>query len=143
MNARLNNTYLGYGRRGAEGKANQLAQDGNAQTMGVGSASTRVSAKSKSTYDNSAWDLLDAVKRGKLDVAEAPSAALPPEMQATDEEEREVFVDELSKEREAIQAEIDRVSDERKQFIKRKRAEQGDEADGLDDAMKDALEEQL
>ena len=100
-------------------------------------------AKSKSTYDNSAWDLLDAVKRGKLDVAEAPSAALPPEMQAMDEEEREVFVDELSKEREAIQAEIDRVSDERKQFIKRKRAEQGDEADGLDDAMKDALEEQL
>ena len=125
------------------GKANQMAQDGNALRMGRGSSSTRVSAKTKSAYDNSRWDLVDAVEKGMLDVSAAPAAALPSEMQTLDGEARAAYVEELAAERAQIKAEIEEVSSERKKYIKRKRAEAPEAEESFDDAMIEALEEQL
>ena len=140
LNAALNETYVGYGRRGGEGKANQMRQDGNAQRMGAASISSRVSAKSKSAYDNAAWDLVDGVEQGALDLSAAPATALPEPLRNLDAEERQQFVEELADKREQLKKEIDEVSKKRKRFMKDSKPA---DADGLDDAILEAIDEQL
>ncbi len=141
LNDKLNKTYIGYGARGATGKANQMRQDTNAGAVGGGSVSSRISAKAKAVYSNTAWDLVDGVTGGKLDLSSAQEDDLPEELRDMEATEREEYVDELAAERGRIQAEIDKVSKARKGFLKKKAKDAG--KGGLDEAMSEALEEQL
>lgn len=139
LNNRLNGTYVGYGDKGAEGKDNQVRQDANAMSMGMGSMGSRVAAKSKNAYDNASWDVVDAVQSGRLDVAAAPAAALPAPIQSLSAEERQAWVNELAEEREQLKKEIEEVSRKRARYIQ----EAAPEADGLDDAILEAIDAQL
>lgn len=139
LNTRLNGTYVGYGERGSEGKDNQVRQDANAMSMGMGSLGSRVAAKSKNAYDNASWDVVDAVQSGRLDVAAAPAAALPAPMQSLSAEERKQYVEELAEEREKLKREIDEVSRKRAEYVEAA----APDADGLDDAILEAIDEQL
>lgn len=141
LNEALNKTYVGYGARAEEGKANQIAQDANAMRMGGSSAASRAAVKSRSAYDNSSWDIVDGVQKGRVDLAAAPAAALPEPLRELEAEERQQYVEQLASERERLKQEIDKVNDERTRYLRKAKPKR--DADGLDDAVMEAMEAQL
>lgn len=60
LNQCLNGTYIGYGVSGKKMKERQVVQDENAKTYGSSNVAQRALAKSKSSYRNDDWDLVDA-----------------------------------------------------------------------------------
>lgn len=143
LNAQLNDTYLPYGDAGASGKQRQLEQDSLSRKKSLSYMATRTQSKASSAYNNQAWDLVDAVETGAVDLAAAPATALPEEMQAMDNEERRRYVAESQKQRREIQAEIARLSRERETFIaSERRARAGSETSTLDTAMVQSVKKQ-
>jgi hypothetical protein len=115
----LNKTYLGYGRKGAEAKKRQEAQDSNAAPS-MASATTRAVSKASRLYDNSGWDLVDGTKKGAVKLEAVADADLPAELQGKSAEERKAIVDTKAKEREQIQARIQKLQSEREKFVAEK-----------------------
>ncbi len=115
LNDELNATYVAYGAAGERGRANQLAQDGNAAAMSPAAAASRAVAKAGELY-RSEWDLVDAVQSGKA-LAEIPAAELPAEMQALPPAEREAYVREKSERRDELQRQVGELAEERSRYI--------------------------
>jgi len=115
----LNKTYLGYGRKAAEAKQRQEAQDSNAGAS-MGSATTRAVSKASRLYDNSGWDLVDGTKKGAVKLDDMKDADLPAELQGKSTEERKAIVDAKAKEREQLQARIQKLQSEREKFVAEK-----------------------
>ena len=141
LNARLNGTYLPYGAHGADGLANQLAQDGNASRLGVQSCSSRIVAKGSALYNNASWDLVDATLQEGFDWAALGEENLPEELRSMTDEERIRHVAEKRAEREAIQLRIQELSAQREEHIKAALARERMAA-GLDEAMREAIRNQ-
>jgi hypothetical protein len=118
----LNKTYLGYGRAGAESKMRQEVQDSNAAAHKASSTARAVSKASKH-YDNSSWDLVDGMKKGKVKVEEMKEEELPAELKGKNAEERKALVEAKAKEREALQARIQQLNQERQKYIAEKQKE--------------------
>lgn len=139
LNEELNDTYIAFGKDGKRFRDNQREQDANAGGMSTAAAASRTVAKASSLYKATQWDLVDAVKSGQslddLDVKD-----LPAPMQEMSVDERETFVEEQSKKREALQAQIGKLDAERRDFIDKERAEmkQADE-ESLDVVMQRGL----
>ena len=115
----LNKTYLGYGRKGAEAKKRQEAQDSNAAPS-MASATTRAVSKASRLYDNSGWDLVDGTKKGAVKLEAVADEDLPAELQGKSAEERKAIVDAKAKEREQLQARIQKLQSEREKFVAEK-----------------------
>jgi hypothetical protein len=64
LNKKLNKTYIGYGSKGEEKKKMQSRQDANARIANKESEVQRAVTKSSKLYNNSAWDLVDAIAAG-------------------------------------------------------------------------------
>ena len=116
-NDSLNKTYYGYGSLGVSKKSNQLMQDMNAQSEAISVKTERAIVKSKASYTNSSWDLIDAVDEGKVGVASIPEAQLPAEFQGKTDEEKNALLDAKRKEREAYQNKINELAVERQKYI--------------------------
>ncbi len=119
LGVELNNTYLAFGREGREGLRRQAAQDANVATLAPasGAVAQRAIAKSSVNYRNSSWDLVDALKEEKLDLAKVKAEELPAEMKAMSVAEREAYVEKKSKERAEMQAQIKALNEEREKYI--------------------------
>lgn len=143
LNVKLNKTYLGYGAAGAAGKARQEAQDLNAASAPAPSAVTaaRVKTKASANYSNSTWDVLDAVKEKKLDLAKAKESELPEELRKVAPGQRAAFVAEKQKERDELQGQLRELSEEREKFVATKQKEAGKDQ-RLDQAVAGAVREQ-
>jgi hypothetical protein len=137
LNVELNATYIAFGAAGERGRANQLAQDGNAFAMSPSAAASRTVAKAGELY-RSEWDLVDAVKSGKA-LAEIPPAELPAEMQALEPAEREAYVRSKAERREALQREVGELAAERSRYIEEHRRQQAGDNAGLDAAILDGI----
>ena len=88
LNARLNTTYVPYGKKGQDGLTNQIAQDSNASRLGVQSCSSRIVAKGGALYNNASWDLVDKTLEDGFDWDGISLADLPEEMQSMTVDER-------------------------------------------------------
>ena len=143
LNAKLNDTYYGWGAFGAEGKARQIAQDSNAASAPAAPAvaASRAKTKASANYSNSRWDLLDAVKEKKLDLSKAKDSELPEEVRKLEPAKRAEFVEGKQKEREAIQAELQKLSKERDQYVATQQKEQSKDR-RLDEAVSGVVREQ-
>lgn len=143
LNVKLNETYFGYGKAGAAGKARQVAQDANVASAPAPAAVTAERAKTKASanYSNSSWDLLDAVKDKKIDLAKSKTEELPVELQKLESSKRAEYVAGKQKEREEIQAELKKLSAERDQFVASKQKAAG-KTERLDQAVTGAVREQ-
>ena len=132
----LNKTYLGYGRKGAEAKKRQEAQDSNAAPS-MASATTRAVSKASRLYDNSGWDLVDGAKKGAVKVDELKEEDLPEELKGKSASERQAYVDAKAKERADIQARIQKLQSEREKFVaeKQKAAAAAQGGESLDKAI--------
>jgi hypothetical protein len=117
LGAKLNATYVGYGRAAPAAAARQVAQDKNASGLSLGSATQRAVSKSSAMYDNSDWDLVDAKKKGKADVGKMEQAELPAELRGMKPADREAFVEKKSKERSELQMKIQELNAQREKYV--------------------------
>lgn len=139
LNQDLNDTYLAYGAAGSRYRQNQLEQDENAEAMSSSAMASRVVTKAGRLYNNSDWDLIDAIKSGKP-LEEVAVEDLPEAMQSMSAKDREVFVSEQSKKREEIQARISKLDGERRHYIDRERLLTIQaEGKGLDEVLQNGL----
>jgi hypothetical protein len=132
MNDRLNNTYIYYGKSGADKKSLQLAQDENAQRYGQANKVERAVSKSSHAYKNSSWDMVDAAKDDEKVITQTREEDLPAEMKTMNAEQRKVYVKSKSEERTKIQNEIQALSKKRMEYIATHTAER--EKDSMLDA---------
>jgi hypothetical protein len=125
----LNKTYLGYGKLRQEAAAKQLEVDyAAAENKAAGADVQRAVCKASHNYSNASWDIVDAVRDKKLDVASLPKDELPESLQGLKAEELKARIEEAAKQRAAIQAEIATLNKEREAFVAaemKKQAEQG------------------
>ena len=142
LNNRLNNTYVGYGRKAEEKKCNQLKQDANAGQYGAQNEVCRIVAKSSCAYKNSDWDLVDAKKEKSFDVSKIREEELPAEIQGKPTAVKEEYIEKKSKEREQIQAEINKINVKRSAYISEQEKIKGTEDNTLDAAMIIAIKTQ-
>jgi hypothetical protein len=140
LSAELNRTYIPYGAEGAAGQARQETQDRNAAAAGQGAALDRAVSKSNRFYSNH-WDAVDSVRDGTLDLEAVSDAHLPAEMRPLSPAQRKAYVAAKQKERDRLQAEINRLNAERTQFLDRAGKTPKAQAT-LDQAMTQALAEQ-
>lgn len=133
----LNKTYLGYGARGKKAKMRQEAQDDNASGAAAGVAMERAVTKASAFYDNSSWDLVDAVAKGKADLDKLSDGELPAALRGMSKAERKAHLAKMAKKRSQLQAKINKLNADRKKFVSQKRAEMAEKEgkDTLDSAM--------
>jgi hypothetical protein len=116
-NTKINTTYISYGTKGYEKKRNQEAQDQNAQGVSSANYAERAVSKSKAAYKNESWDLVDKLKDDKEAVSKLKKEELPKELQNKSTAEIKTYVEQKSKEREAIQKEISELAKKRQDYI--------------------------
>jgi len=140
LSAELNTTYIPYGDRGRRGLLNQSKQDVNSGTMGAPASAERAVAKASAVYHNAAWDLVDALKDGKIDLAEAKAEDLPEPMRKMTVEQRKAHVAQHAKRRAEIQAKIRKLNAQRAEHVKKEMAARGlSEKAALDAALRSAI----
>ena len=134
LNTDLNNTYIYYGSQGKYKKEAQMVEDSNASTYSQANKVKRVVSKSSGVYKNDSWDLVDASKNGKADIATLDEKTLPEEMQGKTEEQKVAYVEQKAKERERIQQAIQGLNTQRQLYIKDNKPKTETEST-LDEAM--------
>src|SRR5690606_8574573 len=114
----LNATYVAYGRQGADGKRRQEAQDANAAAVGGAVMAERAAAKAAPMYDSSAWDLVDAEKKGLVRLEELAEDELPREMKGMSAAQRKEYVASMQKKREEMRKKVSALNAERERFLR-------------------------
>jgi hypothetical protein len=119
LGTKINDTYVWYGKEGAERRANQIAQDQNAAKSGAPAFAGRVQAKGGELYKQADADLVDRATTDKnFDLKKIPDAELPEAMRKMTPEQREKHLNTKIEERRAIQKEIQDLSKQREDYIK-------------------------
>lgn len=142
LNNKLNKTYVRYGKQGYSKYKNQTAQDSNAMSLDEEVIVKRTVSKSSKAYKNTTWDLVDAEKEESFNYSELDKKTLPAELQNKSTKEIEEYVKMKSKERDAIQKEIQEVNKKRTAYIVEKKKESKSETETLDSAMIKAIKKQ-
>lgn len=122
QNRLLNNTYIGYGSVAVESKSKQLSQDANAWGVSKSVETERYLVKSKSSYKNDKWDVVDANKADSTKILTLSEEELPAEMKGMNAEQRKAFVAQKTAERASIQKEMARLEVERSKYIEAEKA---------------------
>lgn len=147
LSIELNVTYVPYGAKGKESSIRQEAQDANAvMNAPSGSAVQRAASKAGGNYDNSVWDLVDAVEGGKIDLDKIDAKDLPEPMQKMSAEERAAHIKAQSAKRGELRDEINKLIAERAKFLAEQKPQNPSTQPTektLDAAMTDALRDQL
>lgn len=123
LNSRLNSTYVPYGAKGQVKAERQKSQDEESRAVSRGLLVKRAEAKVSSMYDNSNWDLVDALESGKMDVDKLDNKMLPAEMHDMSKDKQKAYLQEKVEERKQIKKEIMRLSQERKKYVAKKEQE--------------------
>jgi hypothetical protein len=143
LNNQLNQTYLPYGSQGQAGQARQQVQDSNlASAVNSQAAVSRAVSKSSDYYRNASWDLVDAVTERTVDLESLETAQLPKPIQGLSLEEKENYIQNMSKERKLIQAKIAELSAKRNNYINEHSSKTGPQ-NTLNAVMIEALRQQL
>ena len=145
LNARLNQTYVPYGSNGADNVQRQLEQDALSSNISAGLLAQRVKSKSSSFYNNSNWDLVDALNEGEVDAQELvkiDDEELPESMQGLSAQEKVDYVQAKAAEREIIKQEISELSRLRAGFVAEAEHQQAAASPSISDALTSAVKKQ-
>lgn len=118
LNEKLNETYITYGQKGQEKKLMQHEQDDKAASIGKTNAVTRSISKSSYLYDNSTWDLVDAIKNQTIDFQNLNKDDLPKELKTKSKTEIETYLNKKAEERAQINKEIQSINQKRMEYLK-------------------------
>lgn len=140
LNSKLNKTYISYGSLGRERIQMQRSQDANAYGLEQGVAVKRAVSKSSSLYNNSKWDLVDAVQENATVISKLEADDLPSELKGLSKTEIETYVGEKNKERIMIQKEIQAQNEKREAYLAQHQ-KQGATGE-LENAMLEAIKKQ-
>ncbi len=138
LGKKMNETYVAYGETGTVAKKRQSEQDANAASVNDAVMAQRAMTKGSAQYANASWDLVDAEKEGKVDVEKLDEKSLPEEMKKMSKVERTQYIEKKKKEREDIQAKINRLREERDKYVAEQLKKDAGEKT-LDQAMIDAI----
>jgi hypothetical protein len=141
LGQKLNSTYIAYGYEGESLKQRQSEQDANANNLSSSVMVERSITKGSGQYRNESWDLVDANEQGSVDLENIPKDQLPKEMRNMNVEQRKEYVDQKAKERENIQSEINKLDEQRRDYITKQSAENNQD-NTLDAAMLKIIREQ-
>ena len=142
LNQRLNGTYLPFGQQGKESALRQSAQDVASEEVSSAYLAKRAISKASSLYNNSQWDLVDALAQGTVKLEELAAEQLPEAMRDMPSNAQQQFIADKKAERLAIQNEIQRLSKARKEFVDEHRQQQTAKTPTFNDAIKTAISEQ-
>ncbi len=118
LNNKLNNTYIYYGYEGRSKKDLQSKMDvANSAVNGYVGANRVVAKASPKTYNNSAWDLVDAKTEDKALVEKLDRKTLPDSLKNKSNKQLEAIIDQKANERNTIQKEIQNISKKREAYI--------------------------
>lgn len=117
LSSLLNTTYLPFGQQGEAKWMNQRAQDSNALTTNSATAAGRAASKSSALYNCASWDLVDALRDGKVELAKLKVEELPEEMREQTLEQRIAHVKAKGEERKQLQAKLQAVDQKRQAFV--------------------------
>jgi hypothetical protein len=145
LGTKINETYLWYGLKGADAKANQLAQDRAASGVAGGVAIERSETKAGRLYKNAECDLIDRMLADKdFDLKKLKEEDLPPELKKLKSEDREAHLKKKAAERAEIQKKVTELSAKRALYMEEQRKTQpkttGEKA--LDEALRSILREE-
>lgn len=126
LSSSINNTYVAYGALAAGKRANQIAQDANAASVGgAANAADRANAKASAQYNNRSWDIVDAAKEKNFDWSKIKTEDLPEEMRSMNLAQRKAYVARKTAERAAIQNKIRELSAKRGAYIEAEMKKKG------------------
>lgn len=123
LNKKLNKTYIYYGYQGRNKYRNQAAQDVNAEKLNKEVIVKRTVTKGSRIYSNSAWDLVDADKDGKINYEKLDKKTLPEHLQNKSAKEIELYVQAQAKKRKDIKAKIAELNKKRAIYVAKKNKE--------------------
>ncbi len=139
-NARLNKTYIPYGKQGNLKKEKQLVQDENAMQLSSANATKRYMSKGSKVYKNTSWDLVDASDKKGFDITKVNK--LPENMQSMSSIEKMTYIETLKTQRNEIKSEIAKLSKERIVFVQNEKRKNNSGTSQLDEVIVAAIKEQ-
>jgi hypothetical protein len=143
LNRALNDTYIPFGAKGQESVERQRTQDVKSAEVSDAYLAKRAKAKASAVYNNTQWDLVDAMASGTVDLDKLEKDQLPEPMQAMTKAEQQKFIAEKKTQRDALQEEILKISEEREQYIADQQQQLNQPAaPTFNDAIKEAISQQ-
>ncbi|MHC4661171.1 MAG: vWA domain-containing protein [Planctomycetota bacterium] len=127
LGKKLNDTYVPYGQQGEKGAERQEEQDKNAGRVSPANSAQRAVSKAQDQYTNDGWDLVDAVKNGKVKLEDIKDEDLPEEMRGMTLEEKKAHIEKKAEEREKLKKEINEQNEKRREFVEEKEKESADD----------------
>jgi hypothetical protein len=124
LNKQLNQTYVPYGTDGKHKMQRQAAQDSRTEQISTGLLAKRAQSKASPLYNNSKWDLVDAMERGNIKLEQIEKEQLPEPMRTMSKDSQKAYIAGKTMERKQIQEEINKLSKERNKYVSEKRKEQ-------------------
>ncbi len=125
LNGNLNSTYVTYGWAGESYAAKQATVDVKNAQASKKQQMARIKTKaSGKVYNNAKWDLVDADADGKLEEAIADKNSLPDSLKTKSKEEIKIIVKEKSKQRSAVNTQINELTAKRELYIIEERKKQ-------------------
>ncbi|MBA2540947.1 MAG: VWA domain-containing protein [Deltaproteobacteria bacterium] len=117
LGGELNSTYMAYGAGGASSFARQSKADMSSAKMSPKVALERAQLKSKKAYDNTSWDLVDAMDKNSNVLAETSDDKLPAELRGKSLDEKRALVAANTAKRAALKSKIAQLEVERTKFL--------------------------
>lgn len=143
LGVELNKTYVRFGAEGGKGAERQMEQDNNATAAAPGANVQRALSKASAQYCNDAWDAVDALKNGKRKLEDFKEEELPEELKKLSKDDRKVYIEKKSAERDALQKKINDLNESRRKYVAEElKKKVGSEKDTLDSAMIKVIREQ-
>jgi hypothetical protein len=125
LNKELNKTYVPYGAKGRIKSQRQKNQDDKSKSISSGLLSERVEAKVSSMYDNSNWDLVDAVSTGKADLDKLNESEMSEDLRKIPKGKRKDFIQNKAQERRKLKEKLIKLTRQRNNYVAEKKKETG------------------
>jgi hypothetical protein len=124
----LNATYMAYGDEGAASAVRQVAADTSSALLSRKVALERAQLKSKNSYRNDNWDVVDAVDNNGKFLEQVADDKLPTKLRGKTLAEKQQIVGDNAAKRAELKAKIAKLEAERTTFLAAERAKQGSTA---------------
>ena len=144
LGAELNSTYVPIGASGTGRLKVQAQQDKNAKSLSLATAATRAQTKAGPLYSQE-WDLVDKLSADISKLYDIDEEQLPKVMYDMTNDEREIYIDELARQRQEIREKILALSVQRREHVAEKAAKKkgGDDALTFDSVLRRAIRDQV
>lgn len=117
LSTAMNATYVPYGKEREVWASNQVAQDGNASVLNSAAAAQRCQTKAGGLYQNSHWDLVDALDDAKFQLETVKKEDLPEALRALSLADLRAHVAVQKQKRDELKAQVAAIGKERDAFL--------------------------